>query len=59
MNTETDNNEYKCAFCGGVFLKGWSDEESEKELNEDFPGWTPEDCNLVCDDCYKVWKSEE
>jgi len=44
------DNEYKCADCGGVFEKGWTDEEAveEKEAN----GWNGIDMAVVCDDCY-------
>jgi hypothetical protein len=45
-------NEYKCAACGGVFEKGWSDEEALAELDATF-GVPVEDCALVCDDCYR------
>lgn len=46
-------NEYKCAACGGVFEKGWTDEEAKEELGTTFPGIGAEDCDLVCDDCFK------
>lgn len=44
---------FKCACCDGVFEKGWSDEEAKAELGETFEGFEPEDCDLVCDDCFK------
>lgn len=47
------DNEYECAMCGGVFEKGWTDEEAAKELSEVFIGYTPDDSELVCDDCYR------
>jgi hypothetical protein len=47
------DNEYKCAMCGGVFEKGWSDEEAKDELSGVFPGIDTSDCDLVCDDCYR------
>lgn len=46
-------NEYRCAICRGVFVKGWSDEQAEQELAENF-GDPVEDCDLVCDDCYQM-----
>jgi hypothetical protein len=46
-------NEYKCQACGGVFEKGWSDEEAAAELGETFPDFAPIDCGLVCDDCWQ------
>jgi hypothetical protein len=45
--------QYKCAACGGVFDKGWSDEEAAAELAEKFAGHQQEDCDVVCDDCFK------
>ncbi len=49
-------NEYRCAECGGIFVKGWSDEEAAAEANERLPGLmeaNEEDRVMVCDDCYK------
>jgi len=46
-------NQYRCDACGGVFDKGWSDDEAAAELSENFPGFTPEDSGIVCDSCYK------
>ena len=48
-----NDNEYKCAMCKGIFEKEWSDEEAEAELESTFKGTPTEDCELVCDDCYK------
>jgi len=44
---------YTCALCKGVFEFGWSDEEAKAELEENFEGFTTEECDVVCDDCYK------
>lgn len=44
---------YKCSVCGETYDKGWSDEEAEAELAENF-GVPKEDCDIVCDDCYKA-----
>ncbi len=44
---------YKCGCCQGVFEKGVSDDEAAAELGETFPGFTPDDCGLVCDDCWQ------
>lgn len=47
-------NEYKCDGCGGVFEKGWSEEEALKEKKEN--GWGDMDMTRmaqVCDDCYQ------
>lgn len=48
------DNEYKCDMCGGVFEKSWSDKEAAKELEDVWGGkFEPDDCGVVCDDCYK------
>ena len=44
---------YKCAACGGVFEKGWTDEEAQEEYEKMFGGNAPECKATVCDDCYK------
>jgi DNA-directed RNA polymerase subunit RPC12/RpoP len=45
-------NQYKCAVCGGVFDKVWSDEEAMEEYHKEFPGVPDEDREIVCDDCW-------
>lgn len=47
------DNEYQCYMCKGVFEKGWSDEDAVKELDDVFKFFTPEESELVCDDCYR------
>lgn len=47
------NNQYKCAVCKEVFDKGLTDAEAEKQLDKEFPGFITEECDLVCDDCFK------
>ena len=56
--TELKSNEYKCAACGNVYEKGWSDEEAQAELEQDFPGFKTEDCGIICDDCHKKFWSD-
>jgi hypothetical protein len=54
---------YTCASCGGVFVKGWSDEEARAEHEAVF-GLTVEqvaDPVTICDDCYvamRAWWDE-
>lgn len=43
---------FTCSLCDQTFEKGWSDEEAEKELKENF-NVPKEKCKIVCDDCYK------
>jgi hypothetical protein len=45
--------QFTCAVCRETFDKGWTDEEAAAELGEVFPGFEPDDCGVVCDDCYK------
>ena len=49
-------NEYKCGNCGEINEKGWSDEESLKEAEENFgkpvKDWKDK-AVVICDDCYK------
>jgi hypothetical protein len=44
---------YTCAACGETYAKGWTDEKAKAELEATFPSFEPEDCGVVCDDCYK------
>ena len=46
-------SEFKCVVCEGVFEKELTDKEAEKQLEKEFPGWTTDQCDLVCDDCFK------
>jgi len=46
---------YVCAECGGP-LEEETEEDAAirlKELRENFPGMTPEECGIVCEDCYQ------
>jgi hypothetical protein len=47
-------DEYECAMCKKVFKKGLTDADAEKEFETTFPNTKKEDCELVCDDCYKT-----
>lgn len=48
-----DDNKFKCCMCEGVFDKAWSDAEAIAEKEERFGAVAIEDCNVVCDDCFK------
>lgn len=51
---------FKCNICEGVFEKELTDEEAKKQLEKEFPGWTTDQCDLICDDCYnKLYKKSE
>lgn len=47
-------NEYKCDQCGNIYEFGWSEEEAEKEMKENWGDISKEDMAIVCDDCYDV-----
>ena len=44
---------YTCAACARTFRKGQSDAAALAELAKNFPDTKPEDCGIVCDDCYR------
>lgn len=46
---------YKCKCCGGVFEKGWSEEEAREEAVRNFPDVQKEPQVIICDDCYKAF----
>lgn len=49
----TMSNQYTCTVCGNTYDKGWSDEEAETERLENWPDLPKEECDIVCDDCFK------
>lgn len=48
---------YRCAHCGEIKKKGWSDEEAKSELAQNFPGHTTSDCDLICDTCFQKFNA--
>jgi len=43
--------------CGEEFEEGWTDEEAQAEMKENFgENITKEDCEVICDDCYEKIK---
>ncbi len=46
-------NEYQCAMCGGVFTKGWSEQEARAETQQYWPDTTQEELAVICDDCWQ------
>jgi hypothetical protein len=45
----------KCVCCG-IELNDTPQEVLEENLQKDFPGFNPEDCDPVCDICYQQAK---
>jgi len=53
------DNKFKCAACGQVFEREWSDEEAQKEYKENFGDFNDGlGTEIVCDDCYKKMMAE-
>lgn len=52
------DNEYKCAFCGGIFNyirnETWSEEKANEEYKQKFPGESFENRDVICDDCWQI-----
>lgn len=48
------NRLYKCVVCKGIFETVQTEQELEDQLNNEFPGYIKEECDQVCDDCYKM-----
>jgi hypothetical protein len=46
-------NEYRCAMCGNVYAKEWTDEEAQSETQAYWPGVAQQDCAVMCDDCWQ------
>ena len=46
-------NEFQCAVCGKTFIKALSEEEALLELQDNFGECSTDNCDLVCNDCYK------
>jgi len=48
------SDSFKCAMCGGIFRKVLSHEQALANLRKRFPGVEPEECGIVCDDCFRA-----
>jgi D-mannonate dehydratase len=56
------NNEYQCAICGGIFRKGRTDEEAEKEAENIWGVKNASTSNgmvVICDGCFNTRTPEE
>lgn len=53
MSEALKPNEYRCAHCGEVYEKGWTEAEALAESAENFGPIASDDVAVVCDDCYK------
>lgn len=46
---------FTCEMCGIACESTSSEDETEQELKENFPGYTKEECVPVCNRCYKIF----
>jgi DNA-directed RNA polymerase subunit RPC12/RpoP len=46
-------NEYKCAMCGNIYEKGWTDAEALVESENVFGKISTDELEVVCDDCWE------
>lgn len=44
---------YTCAVCKGEFESNWTEEEANAEKERDFGAVPLDQCDVVCDECYK------
>lgn len=53
MEPDLKPNEFRCFECGGVFDKGWTDEEAIEEEKRNFgANADPDGAELLCEECY-------
>jgi hypothetical protein len=53
INPTLPPNSFQCSSCGEIFEKAWTDEEALAELQENFPDNDPNECDLICEDCFQ------
>jgi hypothetical protein len=46
-------DEYQCAMCGGIYTKGWSEQEARAETQQYWPDTPQEELAVICDDCWQ------
>lgn len=51
----SETRKYTCAVCHITYDAEWSDEEAIEELRDKFGAVNVENCELVCDDCFKAF----
>lgn len=44
---------FTCALCGETYEKDWTDEEAEAEKDQLWGDVPLEECEIICDDCFK------
>lgn len=48
------SDQFICAKCGKTFEKDWTNFEAISELEENFNPQDGEECDIFCDDCFKI-----
>lgn len=56
--TELKPNEFRCCECGGIFEKGWTEEEAIEEQRIVFNEEPKDDDVVMCDDCYQKFAAK-
>jgi hypothetical protein len=49
-----EKNEFRCAMCKGIFVKGRSDEEAFSEHLQRSPNIPIEETEIICDICFVI-----
>ena len=55
MNDTIPDTDFQCARCGGIFTKGWSDEEAAEEARQFSPEEMAYGVAVICDPCYEAF----
>ena len=49
---------YECSYCHGIFKlvddEQWNQGVAEAELRQNFGSVPLSECEIICDDCYKI-----
>ncbi len=59
MKNSMEKDEFRCAACGNIYKKGWSDDEMMKESADIWGRIPEEDGILICDDCFNKRSGKE
>jgi DNA-directed RNA polymerase subunit RPC12/RpoP len=54
-----EKNEYRCARCGGIFIKGQTDEECLAEMKSIWGDIPENERVVICDDCFNNRTTKE
>ncbi len=51
ITEQVKHGQYRCYMCKGVYSYGWTKEKALAEADSN--GFDVNDCDVICDDCYK------